>query len=112
MTDVAVANDMIPSEGRALEFAGAYFRDIVRELGAHGILDFDFLNQEQPPLSDERQGSQAVSIVLTLNGEGLPRTRDRSLFSLWSPPELVGAAWGAIHGSHRQRRGPNSFQAM
>jgi len=57
MTDVPVAYGVIFPEGGTFEFTGAYFRDIVSELGAHSVLDFDFLDQPKSPLSEEHQGS-------------------------------------------------------
>jgi hypothetical protein len=50
MADVPFAYGVIFPEGGTLEFTGPYFRDIVSELGAHGILNFDFLDQQKSPL--------------------------------------------------------------
>jgi hypothetical protein len=50
VTDVPLTNRMVFSKSGALELAGPYFRDIVCELSAHGVLNFEFLDQRRSPL--------------------------------------------------------------
>jgi hypothetical protein len=51
VTDVSVAYGVIFPEGGTFEFTGAYFRDVVSELGAHSVLDFYFLDQRISPFA-------------------------------------------------------------
>jgi hypothetical protein len=82
MADVPVANRVIFSEGRTFEFAGAYFRNIVSEPGAHCILNSNLLDQQESPLSEERHGSEAGMACL------IPRRLCCNVIS--SPAEHAG----------------------
>jgi hypothetical protein len=62
MTDVPVANGVIFSEGRAFEFAWAYFRDIVGELRPHSVLHFDFLDQQGSPFLQKKSESEGPDL--------------------------------------------------